>query len=120
VTIAILYLEGVHNYHGQHKLFTGNYIPPRNCVCVYVTFLLGLSEIVVETIYYEEKFINCRGTLLSFRSLKKQWKPLSENGIYVAHDFLLLMEIIQKLALQTYFPRKRNLSVPSYGDHTKE
>lgn len=27
VAIATLYLEGVHNYHGEHKLFSGNYVP---------------------------------------------------------------------------------------------
>jgi hypothetical protein len=45
---------------------------------------------------------------------------MSESGIYVVHDFFLLMGIIQKLPLQTYFPRKINLSITSYGDLTRE
>jgi hypothetical protein len=32
-----------------------------------------------------------------------------KNEIHVVHDFFLLIGIIQKLTLQTYFPRKRNL-----------
>lgn len=93
---------------------------PRNYVCVYVSFELRFSEIVVETIYYEEKFMNCRGILLSFRSLKKQWALVTEHGIYVVRDFFLLMGIIQKLTLQIYFARERNMSIPSYDDHTED
>jgi hypothetical protein len=43
---------------------------------------------------------------------------VSENGIYILYDLFLLMGIIQKLTLQTYFPRKRDLFIPDFGDVT--
>jgi hypothetical protein len=46
VTIAALYLEGMHNYHGQHKLFSGNYVPlccVENILEIVFFFMLPLN-----------------------------------------------------------------------------
>jgi hypothetical protein len=43
---------------------------------------------------------------------------VTENGIYILCDLFLLMGTIQKLTLQAYFPRKRNPSIPDFGNVT--
>jgi hypothetical protein len=60
--------------------------------------------------------MSARGRLFTFRSLVRQWAPVAENEIYVVLGLYLLMGIIQKPTLQTYFSRKRILSTQGFGD----
>jgi hypothetical protein len=65
---------------------------------------------------YAEQFMDSRGRLFTFRSLVRQWTPVTENEIYVVLGLYLSVVIIQKPSLQTYFSRKRILSTPGFGD----
>jgi hypothetical protein len=60
--------------------------------------------------------MSSRGRFLTFRSLVRQWTPVTENEIHVVLDLCLIMWIIQKPTLRTYFSRKRILSTPGFGD----
>lgn len=112
------------NYCGKRELFSGNSGPQHssaNVLELVSVFLLFFSKdlvnkIVVETNRYAEQFMNSRGRLFSCRSLARQWTPVTENEIYVVLGLFLLMGIIQKPTVRTYFSRKRILSTPGFGD----
>jgi hypothetical protein len=65
---------------------------------------------------YAEQFMNSRGRLFTFRSLCRQWASVTENEMFVMLGLYLLMGIIQKPTLRSYFSRKRILSTPWFGD----
>jgi hypothetical protein len=75
-----------------------------------------IKKIVLETNWYAEQFMNSRGRLFSFRSLVRQWTPVTEGEIYFVLGLYLLMGIIQKPTLMLYFSRKRIVSTPGFGD----
>jgi hypothetical protein len=75
-----------------------------------------IQEIVLETNQYAEQFMNSGGRLFSFRSLVRQWTPVTEGEIYVVPGLYFLIGIIQKPTLRSYFIRKRILSTPGFGD----
>jgi hypothetical protein len=114
--------EEMDNYDAVREQFSHNSGPQNSAVNVQdilSVFLLFFSRniiqhIVAETNWYAEKFMNARGRLFSFRSLVRQWTPVSENEIYVM--LYLLMGIIQKPTLRSYFSRKIILSTPGFGD----
>jgi hypothetical protein len=116
--------EDMDNYNGQRVLFSANSGPQNSAVNIQDTvsvFLLFFSrdivlKIVVETNRYAEQFINSRGSLFTFRSPVRQWRPVMENEIYVVLGLFLLMGIIQKPTLQTYFSRRRILITPGFGE----
>jgi hypothetical protein len=116
--------EDMDNYHVQRELFSGHSGPQNSAVNVQnivSVFLLFFSrdivhKIVVETNHYAEQFMNSRGRLFSFKSIVRQWTPVTENEIYAVLGLYLLMGFIQKPTLQTYFSRKRILSTTGFGD----
>jgi hypothetical protein len=116
--------EDMENYNGQRVFFSANSGPQNSAVNVQdilSVFLLFFSrdivhKIVLETNRYAEQFINSRGRLFPFRSPARQWRPVTESEIYVMLGLFLLMGIIQKPTLRSYFSRKRILSTPGFGD----
>jgi hypothetical protein len=60
--------------------------------------------------------MNSIGRLFSFRSLVRQWRPVTEGEIYVVLGLYMLMGIIQKPTLRSYFSQKWLLSTPRCGD----
>jgi hypothetical protein len=73
-----------------------------------------VDTIVEETNIYAEQFL--RGRKLSSRSTARAWKPMTEGEIYVVLGLFLLMGIIQKPTLRSYFTTKRVISTPGFGD----
>jgi hypothetical protein len=93
----------------------------QDTVSVFLLFFSRLSawdcggNKSVETNRYAEQFINSRGRFFTFRSSVIQWRPVMENEIYAVLCLFLLMGIIQKPTLWTYFSR-RIRSPPGFGD----
>jgi hypothetical protein len=116
--------EGMDSYDTVREQFCGNSGPQNSAVNVkdiLSVFLLFFSadliqNIVTETNRYAEQFLNSRGRLFTFRSLCRQWTPVTEDEVYVMLGLYLLMGIIQKPTLRSYFSRKRILSTPGFGD----
>jgi hypothetical protein len=116
--------EDMDNYHVQHELFSGHSGPQNSAVNmqdIVSVFLLFFSRdivhiIFIETNRYAKQFINSRGRLFTFRSLVRKWTRVTENEIYVVLGLYLLMGIIQKPTLRSYFSRRRILSTPGFGD----
>jgi hypothetical protein len=56
------------------------------------------------------------GHKLSSRSAARAWKPVTEGVIYVVLGLFMLVGIIQKPTLKSYFTTKRVISTPGFGD----
>jgi hypothetical protein len=83
------------------------------------TFLLFFTEdfvnnIVQETNTYAQQFI-C-GKVFPLRSPARQWVPVTVNEMYVVIALFLLMGIISKPTLNSYFSPKRLLYTPAFPD----
>jgi hypothetical protein len=55
--------------------------------------------------------VNCQT-----KSAARAWKPVTEGKIYVVLGLFILMGIIQKPTLRSYFTTKRVISTPGFGD----
>ncbi|PSN50037.1 hypothetical protein C0J52_03287 [Blattella germanica] len=82
-------------------------------------FLLFFTEdfvkmIVDETNIYAQQFLCSK--ILSPRSPARQWVPVTMNEMYVFLALFLLMGIINKPTLKSYFSTKRILSTPAFSD----
>jgi hypothetical protein len=113
--------EDMNNYKGQRKNFTGSVGPQgaadevTEIVDVFKLFVNSelVETIVEETDRYAQQFL--RGHELSSRSAARVWKPVTEGEIFVLGSFML-MGIIQKPTLRSYFTTKRIISTPGFGD----
>jgi uncharacterized membrane protein len=45
----------------------------------------------------------------------RDWKPVSEDEIYVVLALFMLMGIVQKPTLQSYFSKNSVLAIPVFG-----
>jgi hypothetical protein len=75
-----------------------------------------VETIVEETNRYAEQFLH--GRKLSSRSAARAWKPVTEGEICVVLGLFMLMGIIQKPTLRSYFTTKRVISTPGFGGIT--
>jgi hypothetical protein len=73
-----------------------------------------VEKIVEETNRYAEQFL--RGRELSSRSATRAWKHVTEGEIYVVLGLFMLMGIMQKPTLRSYFTTKRVISAAGFGD----
>ena len=71
---------------------------------------------MIETNRYAEQYTNQRGNLFPFRFPVRSWVPVTENKICVVFGLFLLMGIVQKLTVRSYFSKKRVLSTPGFSD----
>jgi hypothetical protein len=110
------------NYKGQREHFTGSVGPQgaakevTEIVDIFELFFNSelVDTIVKETNRYAEQFLHaCK---LSSRSTARAWKPMTEGEIYVVLGLFMLMGIIQKPTLRSYFATKRVISKPGFGD----
>ncbi|XP_069685025.1 piggyBac transposable element-derived protein 4-like [Periplaneta americana] len=114
--------EDMKNYAAKREDFLGSAGPQlgaRSVCDILSIFLLFFStdlmkNIVLETNRYAEKFINSR--VFPPRSSMRQWTPVTLNEMYILLGIFLLMGIIQKPTLRSYFARKRLISTPGVGD----
>jgi hypothetical protein len=101
--------EDTNNYKGQRKHFTGSVGPQGTAkevteiVDVFELFFNSkpVNTIVEVTNRYAEQFL--RGLKLSSRSTARAWKPMTEGEIYVVLGLFMLMDIIEKPTLRSYF-----------------
>ena len=75
-----------------------------------------IQQIVRETNRYAEQYKNARGNLFSFRSLVRSWTPVTESEIYPFSGLFLLMGIVQKPTVRSYFSKIRVISKPGFAD----
>jgi hypothetical protein len=74
-----------------------------------------LVELVVrETNTYAEQKIQAR-SFIPLRSRLRDWKPVTTGEIYVVSAILMLMGIIQKPTLFTYFSNNCILATPIFS-----
>jgi hypothetical protein len=73
-----------------------------------------VDNIVVETNNYAEQFL-C-GRDLPVKSSSRAWKPVTEGEIYHLLGLFMLMGIIQKPTLRSYFSTRRAMSTPGFRD----
>jgi hypothetical protein len=73
-----------------------------------------IDTIVGETNSYAEQFLH--GHELSIRSPASAWKPVTVGEIYIVVGLFMLMGIIQKPTLKSYFTTKRVISTPGFRD----
>jgi hypothetical protein len=114
--------EDMNNYKGQRENFKGGAGPQgaakevTEIVDVFEFFFNSelVDTIVEETNGYAEPSL-C-GRKLSSRSTARAWKPVTEGEIYVVLGLFMLMGIIQKPTLRSYFTTKRVISTPGFGD----
>jgi hypothetical protein len=98
------------NYAGQRDQFVGNCGPQNearnetNCAKVFnMYFTDELVDIIVrETNTDAEQKIRSR-SLIPFCSRMRHWKPVTAGKMYVVIALFMLMGIIQKPTLRSYF-----------------
>ncbi|PNF24933.1 hypothetical protein B7P43_G09365 [Cryptotermes secundus] len=114
--------EDMQNYRGQREHFTGSVGaqgPSKDLTEIVDVFKLFFDKELIETIVtetnrYAEQFI--RGREPSVRSHSKAWKPVTEGEIYVVLGLFMLMGIVQKPTLQSYFTTEKVISTPGFTD----
>ena len=114
--------EDMENYRGQREHFTGSVGaqgPAKDVTEIVDVFELFFDKELIETIVtetnrYAEQFL--RGREPSVRSHSKAWKPMTEGEIYVVLGLFMLMGIVQKPTLRSYFTTKRLISTPGFRD----
>jgi hypothetical protein len=104
-------------YRGQRKNFMGS-VGPKGAA-KQVTEIVDVFELffnrvfvgkIVETNRFAEHFL--RGHKLSGKLLARAWKPVAE---VVVIGLFMLIGIIQKPSLRSYFRTKRVISTPGFG-----
>jgi hypothetical protein len=91
--------EDMENYVGQIKQIVGNCGPQNEgknvteAVNVFKFFFTHelIALIVHETNCYAEQCINSRSLPIPFRSKMREWKPVSDDEIYVVLALLMLV-----------------------------
>ena len=116
--------EDMNNYHGRREIFTGECGPrniAENIIDIVDSFELFFDKeiihlIVLETNRYAQQYQNARGNLFSFRSPVRGWTPVTSNEIYTVLGLFLLMGIVQKPTVRSYFSKKKIISTPSFSE----
>jgi hypothetical protein len=110
--------EDINNYKGKGKISAAVFDQSAakqvtDIVDVFKLFFIGefVAKIVEETYRYAEQFL--QGRKSSSKSPARAWKPVTEEEIYVVVGLFMLMGIIQKPTLRSYFTTKRVISTPS-------
>jgi hypothetical protein len=79
-------LEDMDNYHVQHELFSGH-------PAFLLFFSRDIVHQIVETNHYAEQFMKSRGILFIFRSLVRQWTPVTTTSTRHSVHFLVLNSV---------------------------
>jgi hypothetical protein len=113
--------ENMENYRGR-EIFTGS--AGAQGAAKHVMEIVDIFElffnrelivtIVTETNTYAEQFL--RGRELSVRLPARAWKPVTDREVYVVLGLFMLMGIIQKPSLRSYFTTKRVISTPGFRE----
>jgi len=77
------------------------------------------KEIIQQTVRETNRYIeykNARGNLFLSRSLVRSWTPVKESEIYTVLGLFLLMGIVQKPTVKSYFSKSRVISTPGFAD----
>jgi hypothetical protein len=104
--------------HNNVKIpFTGQSGAQKDFVSVLDTFLLFFDEeviafIVTETNKYAEQYI--QKCTPKPRSRVRKWEPVTGEEIYVALRLTMLMGIVQKPIIKSYFPKDPFLETPIF------
>jgi len=75
-----------------------------------------IQQIFRETNSYAEQYKNTLGNICSFISLVRSWTPLTESEIYTVLGLFLLMGIVQKPTVRSYFSKSRVISTSGFAD----
>jgi hypothetical protein len=116
--------EDVANCEGQREQFRGGFGPQgaaKEFQEIGESFELFLNQefvhkIAEETNCYAVQFQNSQGRLFARRSTVHAWKPATFEEIYILLGLFMLMCIIQKPSLQSYFSTKRAIATLCFGD----
>ena len=114
--------EDMGNYVGQREQFIDNYGPQNeaqnetHCAKVFKMFFDDeLIELIVrETNTYAAQKIQAR-SFIPLRSRLRDWTPVTTDEIYVVLALFMLMGIIQKPTLRSYFSKNCILATPIFG-----
>ena len=114
--------EGMTNYVGQREQFVDKYKPQNeaqnetHCAKVFKMFFDDeLVELIVrETNTYAAQKIQAR-SFIPLRSRMRDWKPVTKDEMYVVLALFMLMGIIQKPTLSSYFSKNYILATPVFG-----
>jgi len=105
--------EDMTNYVGQREQFVDKYGPQNeaqnetHCAKVFKMFFDDeLVELIVrETNTYAAQKIQARSSI-PLRSRMRDWKPVTKDKVYGVLALFMLMAIIQKPTLHSYFSKK--------------
>jgi hypothetical protein len=114
--------EDMMNYVGRREQFIGNCGPQNDAKDVTegtdifkLFFTQDLVEMIVrETNIYAEQCIVSRDRTIPLRSRMRDWKPVTVDEIYVVLALFILMGIVQKPTLRSYFSRNSVLATPIF------
>jgi len=117
--------EDMTKYVGQREHFVDNWGPQNeaqnetHCAKVFKMFFVDqLVELIVrETNTYAAQKIQARSFIL-LRSRMRDWKPVTKDEMYVVLALFMLMGIIQKPTLRSYYTKKFILATLIFGSIT--
>jgi hypothetical protein len=99
-------------YRGQKIPFTGQCRPQKNVESVLFFGKHIYDHTVAETNRYAAYYT--QSTVLKPRSHMRSWQPVTSDEIYVVLRLMMLMGIVQKSALKSYFSRDAVLETPIF------
>jgi len=110
------------NYVGQREQFVDNYGPQNeaqyethHAKLFKIFFDDELVELIVrETNTYATQKIQAR-SFIPLRYRMRDWKPVTKDEMYVVLALFMLMGIIQKSTLCSYFSKNYILATPVFG-----
>ena len=114
--------EDMTNYVGQRENFFHNYGPQNeeqnetHCAKVFKMFFDDeLVELIArETNTYAAQKIQAR-SFIPLCSRRRDWKTVTKDEMYVVLALFMLMGIIQKPTLRSYFSKNCILATPIFG-----
>jgi len=106
------------NYVGQREQFVDKYEPQNETHCAKVFKMFFDDElvelIVCETNTYATQKIQAR-SFIPLHSRMRDWKPVTKDEMFVVLALFMLMGIIQKPTLRSYFSKNYILVTPIFG-----
>lgn len=102
--------EGMENYQGQREIFLENCGPQIHKDTILDTFLFFFDQTIVdiivnETNKYASQEMNKQGWVFARFSRLWKWTPCNSDEIYVLIGMYMLMSIICKPTIRSYFSR---------------
>lgn len=116
--------EDMKDFQEKREVFVGSSGPQNEAKCVksiVESFQLFFNVEFVQSIAsstntYAEQFYSSVSILHPQKSRVMTWEPVTVDEVYITLGLFMLMGIVQKPTLRSYFTKRRVISTPGFSD----